>query len=166
MEHFGVWETQRVELALNETFDGPGELPARGFVNALQEPPVPGGGQRNVVVVREPVGPVTGHDPRREVFIDNDHGQGACSVVVVVAGQRRVRVGDLVEGPAELFSKVAGGESPHDGPALVGETGVASSAARSAFLEKLISDGHDHQYARPAPLYLQVGISPLGGHGL
>ena len=115
-------------------------------MDPLEEPPVPGGGQRDVVVVRQPDRPVAGDDTNRAVFLDDDHQRAVSgSVVIVGAGERRIRVGDLLERLPELVGKITGRDPAQDLAALVTQAGVASAAAEPSFLEELICDRHAHQ---------------------
>ena len=61
-EHLGVWVADHVTVTIREPRKDLGELATRWTVHPLEEPPVPGSGQRDVVVVRQSDRPVTADD--------------------------------------------------------------------------------------------------------
>ncbi len=56
VEHFRVREPQRLEPAWGQRVDDPGELARRRACGCVPQPPLPSGGQRDVVVVGKSIG--------------------------------------------------------------------------------------------------------------
>lgn len=100
----------------------------------------------DVVVVGQTDRPVASDDTDREVFVDDDHERGvAGSVVIVSAGEQRIRVGDLLERLPELVRKITGRDPAEDRAAFVTQTWVAGAAAKPSFLKQLICNRHAHK---------------------
>ena len=133
-------------------------------MESLEQPPVPGGGQGDVVIVGKPARPITANHADREVFVDNDHVRRVSgSVVVVGAREQRVRVGDLFERSPELVCEVSGRDPAQDLAAIVTEARVAGATAEPSFLEELICNRHERKSTtRLRPRDPSLGASAKG----
>jgi len=115
----------------------------------VEESPVPGGGQRQLVV-GQPGRPSGAQDPHRQVLVDHDHRSAARSgavVGVLGAAEKWVRCADGLERCLELASQVPVDETAKKLAVRRGETRVAGATATATLLDQFFTDAHANQFA-------------------
>lgn len=131
-------------------------------MESLEQPPVPGGGQGDVVIVGKPARPITANHADSQVFVDNNHVCRVSGLVAIVgASEQRVRVGDLFERSPELVCEVSRRDPAQDLAAIVTQARVAGATAEPTFLEELICNRH----ARKSTTRLRPFDPSLGRFG-
>ncbi len=120
-----------------------GQLAALTTVESLQQTPVVACGQGELVIGKLE-GPVASHNPRREIFVHDDH-DGTLSrlrEVGIAAAQEGIGGGNGVKAGLEVVNQVSGREPPQELAIGLRQTGIAGPTASTTFLEQFVTDAH------------------------
>lgn len=137
LDDLGVWPAQRGTARLGHIGQDAGQLAAPRLVQRLQQPPVPHGGQGQLVVGHS-VGPSSQDDAHCDVLVDDDQPRpafGSVGVGLGAAAKVGVFGGDAVQLGLELAHEVAGHEAHQNLPVMGSDAGVTRPATPASFLE-------------------------------
>jgi hypothetical protein len=142
-EDVGVGVPYAITPGRGKRREYPGQLPTLTAVESLQEAPVVACRQGQFIVGKR-TRPVSPDDPRRQVFVDDDHERdlSGSGEAWIVAAQQRIGGADGVESGLELVNQVSGREPPQKLSIGLRQAGIARVSTSAAVLEQFVSDGH------------------------